>query len=125
MSELKYSEDHEWLILNDDGIATIGISDYAQQKLGDVVYIELPETGKQFSKDEESAVIESVKAASDIKSPISGTVVEINETLTDQPEIVNADPIGDGWFMKLKPENPGEIEELMDEEAYQTFIADL
>ena len=122
MSNLKYSEDHEWLILNDDGTVTIGISDYAQKQLGDVVYVELPETGHEANKDEEIAVVESVKAASDVKSPVSGTVLEVNDTLNDEPEKVNSDPIGEGWFFKMKPNDVAEIETLMDAASYQTFI---
>lgn len=125
MSNLKYSEDHEWLLVNDDGGVTVGISDYAQRQLGDVVYVELPEPGQQAGKDEEIAVVESVKAASDVKSPISGTVEAVNEALADEPEKVNADPLGEGWFLKLRPADAAEIEALMDEAAYESFIADL
>ena len=125
MSNLKYSEDHEWLLVNDDGGVTVGISDYAQRQLGDVVYVELPEPGRQAGKDEEIAVVESVKAASDVKSPISGTVEAVNEALADEPEKVNADPLGEGWFLKLRPADAAEIEALMDEAAYESFIADL
>jgi glycine cleavage system H protein len=125
MSELKYSKEHEWLVVNDDGSATVGITDFAQKKLGDIVYVELPEVGSQFNKDDDIAVVESVKAASDVKSPVSGTVTEINEVLNDEPEKVNSEPTGEGWFLKLKLDNPDEINELMDEEAYATFTADL
>ena len=92
MSELKYSKDHEWLRLDDDNMAVIGISNYAQEQLGDVVYVELPEVGKQVTVDEDMAVVESVKSASDVKAPVSGTVIEVNEQLNDEPEKVNADP---------------------------------
>ena len=125
MSNLKYSEDHEWLLVNDDGGATVGISDYAQRQLGDVVYVELPESGRQVGKDEEIAVVESVKAASDVKSPISGTIEAVNEALADEPEKVNADPLGEGWFLKLRPADAAEIEALMDQAAYESFIAGL
>ena len=125
MSNLKYSEDHEWLLVNDDGSVTVGISDYAQRQLGDVVYVELPAPGRQVGKDEEIAVVESVKAASDVKSPISGTVEAVNEALADEPEKVNADPLSEGWFLKLRPADAAEIEALMDEAAYESFIADL
>lgn len=125
MSNLKYSEDHEWLRANEDGSVTVGISDYAQKQLGDVVYVELPEPGRQVGRDEETAVVESVKAASDVKAPISGTVEAVNETLTDEPEKVNTDPLGEGWFLRLKPTDPAEIEALMDEPAYEAFIAGL
>ena len=125
MSNLKYSEDHEWLRANEDGSVTVGISDYAQKQLGDVVYVELPEPGRQVGRDEETAVVESVKAASDVKAPISGTVEAVNETLTDEPEKVNTDPLGEGWFLRLKPADPAEIEALMNEAAYEAFIAGL
>lgn len=122
MSGLKYSEDHEWLRVDDDTTVTIGITDYAQDQLGDVVYVELPEAGKQVTKDEDIAVVESVKAASDIKSPVSGSVLEINQQLSDEPEKVNTDPTGEGWFLKLKLDDPSEIDQLMDEAAYLSFI---
>lgn len=125
MSNLKYSEDHEWLRANEDGSVTVGISDYAQKQLGDVVYVELPEPGRQVGRDEETAVVESVKAASDVKAPISGTVEAVNETLTDEPEKVNTDPLGEGWFLRLRPTDPAEIAALMDEAAYEAFIAGL
>ena len=125
MNNLKYSEDHEWLRANEDGSVTVGISDYAQKELGDVVYVELPEPGRQVGRDEETAVVESVKAASDVKAPISGTVEAVNETLTDEPEKVNTDPLGEGWFLRLKPTDLAEIEALMDEAAYEAFIAGL
>ena len=124
MSDLKYSEDHEWLRLEDDATATVGITDFAQEQLGDVVYVELPEVGQQVAKDSDAAVVESVKAASDVKSPVSGTVLEVNTVLGDEPEIVNTDPTGDGWFMKLSLDNTDEIDQLMSEEEYLAFIKD-
>ena len=125
MSNLKYSEDHEWLLVNEDGSVTVGISDYAQKQLGDVVYVELPEVGRRVGKDEDTAVVESVKAASDVKSPISGTVQAVNEALSDEPEKVNTDPLGEGWFLKLQPADEAEIATLMDEAAYESFVAGL
>lgn len=122
MSDLKYSEDHEWLRIEDDTTVTVGITDFAQEQLGDVVYVELPEIGQQVTKDEDAAVVESVKAASDVKSPVSGTVLEINSLLNDEPERVNTEPTGEGWFMKLNIDNADEIEELMSEKEYQAFI---
>ncbi len=122
MLDLKYSTDHEWVYIDADGNAVIGISDFAQQELGDIVYVELPETGREVSKDEEVAVVESVKAASDVKMPVSGTVVEINATLTDSPELINSAPEGDGWFLKLAPANPDELNELMDADSYAKFV---
>ena len=120
MSDLKYSKDHEWVRVEGD-IAVIGISDYAQEQLGDVVFVELPDIGKAVKKDEEAAVVESVKAASEIYAPISGEVVEINDALTDAPETVNSDPTGEGWFMKIRIGDASEIAGLMDEAAYKTF----
>ncbi|HIF52266.1 MAG TPA: glycine cleavage system protein GcvH [Thiotrichaceae bacterium] len=122
MSEVKYSQDHEWLILNDDGIATVGITVYAQKELGDVVYVELPDMDKQVEKDDDVAVIESVKTASDIKSPISGVIVGINDDLNDDPEKVNADPQGEGWIFKLKLTDETEINQLMDESSYNAYV---
>lgn len=125
MSDMKYSKDHEWLLMDDDGSATVGITDFAQKKLGDIVYVELPEVDAQFSKDDDIAVVESVKAASDVMSPVSGTVIAINDALEDEPEKVNSNPTDEGWFLKLKLDDPDEINELMDEEEYNAFIADL
>ena len=120
MSDLKYSKDHEWVRVEGD-IAVVGISDHAQEQLGDVVFVELPDVGKAVKKDEETAVVESVKAASEIIAPISGEVVEVNDALTDAPETVNSDPTGEGWFMKIRIGDASEIAGLMDEAAYKTF----
>ena len=120
MSDLKYSKDHEWVRVEGD-IAVVGISDYAQEQLGDVVFVELPDIGKAVKKDEETAVVESVKAASEIYAPISGEVVEVNDALADAPETVNSDPTGEGWFMKIRIGDASEIDGLMDEAAYKTF----
>ena len=125
MSELKYTEEHEWLRLDEDGNVTIGISEFAQEQLGDVVFVELPELNQNIHAGEDVSVIESVKAAGDIKAPLDGTVVEINELLTEQPEIVNSDPLGDGLFFRLKPENVEDLEKYMDEDAYEEFLKDL
>ena len=124
MSDLKFSKDHEWLCVEDD-TATIGISDYAQEQLGDVVYVELPEIGQKFSIGAQAAVVESVKAASEIYAPASGEVVEVNNALDDNPALVNSDATGQGWFIKLKLDNAAELEALMDENSYQEFIAGL
>ena len=118
-SECKYVATHEWARLEEDGSVTVGISDHAQNALGDVVYVELPEDGQQVSAGEEAGVVESVKAASDIYAPITGVVVAVNEVLDDEPEKVNQDPYGEGWFFKLEPNDVGELEELLDAEAYQ------
>ena len=124
MSDLKFSKDHEWLCVEGD-TATIGISDYAQEQLGDVVYVELPEIGQKFSVGAQAAVVESVKAASEIYAPASGEVVEVNNALDDNPALVNSDATGQGWFIKLKLDNTAELEALMDKNSYQKFIAGL
>jgi len=110
---------HEWARWEEDGSVTVGISDHAQNALGDVVFVELPEDGQQVSAGEEAGVVESVKAASDIYAPITGVVIAVNEVLDDEPEKVNQDPYGEGWFFKLEPRDIGELEELLDAEAYQ------
>ena len=121
MADLKYSKEHEWVRVEGD-VAVVGISDYAQAQLGDVVFVELPEVGRQVAKDDEAAVVESVKAASEVYAPVSGEVVEVNDALGDEPEMVNRAPTGDGWFFKIRVEDPSEIDELMDEAAYQEFV---
>ena len=118
-TECRFLASHEWARLEEDGMVTIGISDYAQNALGDVVFVELPEEGQQIAAGEESGVVESVKAASDIYAPVSGVVVAINSALDDAPEKVNTDPYGEGWFFKLEPDDVAELEELLDGEAYQ------
>ncbi len=125
MSGIRFTEDHEWLRLEEDGTVTIGITDYAQDQLGDIVYIELPNAGEMLSSGSEAAVIESVKAAGEIKTPISGEVLAVNDTLVDKPEAVNFDPTASGWFFKLAPEDINELDQFMDEDAYQEFIRDL
>jgi glycine cleavage system H protein len=116
--ELKYAATHEWARLEEDGTVTVGISDHAQDALGDVVYVEQPEPGQQVVAGEEAGVVESVKAASDIFAPVSGSVTVVNSTLDDAPETVNQDPFGDGWFFKVQPDDVTELEELLDAEAY-------
>ena len=118
-TECKYLATHEWARLEEDGTVTVGITDHAQNALGHVVYVELPEDGQQISSGEEAGVVESVKAASDIYAPVSGTVVGINSALDDEPEKVNQDPYGEGWFFKLEPNDVGELEDLLDVEGYQ------
>ena len=125
MSNEKYTEDHEWLRLDDDGNITVGITNYAQEQLGDVVYVELPETGTSFEADSEMAVVESVKAVGDVKVPIAGEVTESNSRLLDEPELVNADPLGEGWFIKIIPKNVDDLEKLMDESDYNKYIGNL
>lgn len=121
---LKFTEDHEWVLLEGD-IATIGVSNYAQEQLGDVVFVEVPEVGSDLKKGEELAIVESVKAASEVYTPIGGEVIEVNTELEDTPTLVNEEPMGDGWFAKLKVTDPSEIDDLMDEEAYNSFIEGL
>jgi len=117
--ELRYAKSHEWARVEDDGTITVGISDHAQDALGDVVYVELPEVDAKVAASGEAGVVESVKAASDIYAPISGTIIAVNTTLEDAPETVNESPYGDGWFFKLKPNDLGELENLMDMSTYQ------
>ncbi|MFT7244067.1 MAG: glycine cleavage system H protein [Candidatus Azotimanducaceae bacterium] len=119
--ELRYAESHEWARVEDDGTVTIGISDHAQAALGDVVYVELPEVDAEVKANAEAGVVESVKAASDIYAPVSGTIIAINTALEDAPETVNESPYTDGWFFKLKPNDLGELESLLDMNAYQAF----
>ena len=121
MSVLRFTRDHEWVRLDGD-LAVIGISDYAQSQLGDVVYVELPEIGHRVEKGKEAAVVESVKAASEVYAPVSGEVAAVNDALTADPAKVNADPMGEGWFLKLRLDDPKEFEGLMDEEAYKRFV---
>lgn len=121
---LKFSKEHEWVRVEGD-VGTVGITDYAQQQLGDVVFVEVPEVGRTVEKGGEIAVVESVKAASDIYAPVGGEVVEANGALADSPGDVNVDPMGKAWFFKLKMSNPGELDELMDEAAYAEFVKGL
>ncbi|MCZ6526551.1 MAG: glycine cleavage system protein GcvH [Gammaproteobacteria bacterium] len=125
MSDTRFTEDHEWARLEEDGSVTVGISNYAQEQLGDVVYVELPDVGKIINAGAEAAVIESVKAAGDVKLPVTGKVIEINERLADEPELVNSSPQDEGWFLKLEPENAQAITNLMDESAYGEYIDNL
>ena len=119
-SNLKFLESHEWARAEEDGTVTVGISDHAQELLGDIVFVELPEVGKEISQSADVAIVESVKAASDVYSPLSGEVTEVNETLNDNPEIINASPYEDGWFFKIKPQDISEMEKLLDAGAYES-----
>jgi len=121
MTTIRFTKDHEYVSVDGD-IATVGITDYAQSQLGDVVYVELPAAGKALKQGDEAAVVESVKAASEVYAPVSGTVVEVNAGLPDTPSDVNEDPLGKGWFLKLRLSNPAELDGLMDEAAYQAHI---
>ena len=120
----RYTKDHEYIRVEGD-TATVGISDYAQEQLGDVVYVELPAVGKSLEKGAEAAVVESVKAASEVYAPVSGEVVEVNGALEGAPGTINEDPAGKGWFLKLKLKDPAELEGLMTEEQYREFVASL
>ena len=121
-TELKYAASHEWLRKDEDGSYTVGITEHAQELLGDMVFVELPEVGDTLSAGEECAVAESVKAASDIYSPLSGEVLAINDALEDSPELVNSDAFGDGWFFRVMPSDEAELENLLDADAYQDVI---
>lgn len=122
MSDLKFSKEHEWVRLEGD-IATVGISHFAQEQLGDVVFVELPDVGKQVVQDGDAAVVESVKAASEVYAPVSGEIVEVNGELEDDPELVNKSPTGEGWFMKIRLSDASELDGMMDEAAYNDFAA--
>ena len=118
---IKFSEDHEWVEVKGDDLVVIGITDFAQEQLGDLVYVELPEIGDECSRGENISVIESVKAASDLIAPVSGTIIEVNSRLEDEPELVTEDSMGEGWFIKVKLSNTSELDDLMDESAYNSF----
>src|SRR6476620_6455295 len=124
MASVKYSQEHEWISVEGD-VGTIGITPYAQEQLGDVVFVELPQAGRKVAKGEACAVVESVKAASDIYAPVSGEVVESNAALADSPGDVNTEPMGKGWFFKIKLSNKADLDGLMDEAAYAAFVKSL
>ena len=122
MSDLKYSREHEWVRLDGD-VATVGISQFAQEQLGDVVFVELPDLGKAVEQNGDAAVVESVKAASEVYAPLSGEVIEVNSKLEDDPELVNRAPTGDGWFIKIRLSDPSQLDGMMDEATYNEFVA--
>ena len=122
MSDLKYSREHEWVRLDGD-VATVGISQFAQEQLGDVVFVELPDLGKAVEQNGDAAVVESVKAASEVYAPASGEVIEVNSKLEDDPELVNRAPTGDGWFIKIRLSDPSQLDGMMDEATYNEFVA--
>ena len=124
MSETYYTEDHEWIRVEDD-TGTVGITNYAQGQLGDIVFVELPEVGKTLDAGDEAAVIDSVKAAAEVYAPVGGEVIEANDAVVEKPGLVNEDAMGDGWFFKIKIADAVELEDLMDEEAYKTFVESL
>lgn len=121
MPELRYTKDHEWVRLEGDS-ATVGITDHAQTALGDVVFVDLPEVGREVSAGEAIAVVESVKAASDVYAPIAGRIVEVNAGLTDNPALINSSPTAEGWFFRIEPKDAGEVGALMDDAAYARFV---
>jgi glycine cleavage system H protein len=120
--ELGYRETHEWVRNEGDGTVTVGITDYAQDSLGDIVYVELPELGDELDLGQEAGVVESVKAASDVFAPLTGTVIAVNEALEDTPEIINASPYGDGWFYRLRIADPAELDDLLDAQGYLEVV---
>ncbi|MEM7223093.1 MAG: glycine cleavage system protein GcvH [Pseudomonadota bacterium] len=124
MSGTKYTDDHEWVAVDGD-VATIGITNYAQEQLGDVVFVDLPDVDAEFSKGDEAGVIESVKAASELYAPVSGSVAEVNEALNDEPALLNSAPETDGWILKMKLSDAKELDELMDDAAYKELVASL
>lgn len=121
-SELKYTKTHEWVLVQDDDVVVVGITDYAQDMLGDIVFVDLPEVDSHVSLGEECAVVESVKTAADVYAPVSGVIVEVNSTLTDAPALLNRSPYDDGWIFKIKVEQEDEFEELLTHESYEEFI---
>jgi glycine cleavage system H protein len=121
-SELKYTKTHEWVRIDDDGLVTVGLTDHAQDLLGELVYVELPEIEADVSGGDDCGVVESVKAASDVYSPISGEIVEINTQLASAPELVNQDPYGAGWLFRIRPNDEGEIDEMLDADTYADHI---
>lgn len=123
MTTLKYTEDHEWLRAEGEDEVTIGITDHAQNALGDIVFVQLPEAGASFAAGDEAAVIESVKAAGELKMPLAGTVVAVNEALSDSPATVNEDPLGEGWFIRIRLDDPAALAGLLDQAAYDALIA--
>ncbi len=121
-TELKYTKSHEWVKTNDDGTVTVGITDNAQELLGDLVFVELPEEGSVLDAGDQCAVVESVKAASDVYAPISGEIIAVNASLEDEPELVNADAFGNGWLFRMKPEQPEQVASLMDADGYSETL---
>ncbi len=122
--DLRYSKEHEWVLV-EGNVATVGITDYAQEQLGEIVYVELPEVGEKVSKDDAFGVVESVKTVSDVYAPVSGSVIEVNDDLPGNPELLNDDPYGDGWMLKIEMSDPDELEDLMTSEEYERYVAEL
>jgi glycine cleavage system H protein len=122
MSETRFTEEHAWVRIEEDGMAVVGISEYAQEQLGDVVYVQLPDIGRDLQQGEDCTMLESVKTTSDVKCPMSGRVIEVNELLLDAPEKLNEAPLAEGWLFKLEPADEAEFEDLMDGEDYEDFV---
>ena len=125
MAETRYTSDHEWVRLEDDGTLTVGITDHAQEALGDIVFVELPEIDRQVAEGESFATVESTKAASDVFAPLAGRIAEINDSIVEDPGLINRDPQGEGWFLRMEPGDEDNFESLMDEEAYQALLETL
>ena len=125
MAETRYTSDHEWVRLEDDGTLTIGITDHAQEALGDIVFIELPQPARDVAEGESCATVESTKAASDVYAPVAGKISEINESIVEDPGLINRDPMGEGWFWRMEPADEDNFDDLMDEEAYQALLETL
>lgn len=125
MSSVRYTEDHAWVEIDDEGVATVGISDYAQEQLGDIVYVQLPDIGRDVVQGEDAVMIESVKTTGEVKCPIGGRVIEVNEALAESPQRVNEAPLDDGWLYKLEPTDESEFEDLMDNDDYDDFVSSL
>lgn len=125
MSDLRYAEEHEWIRVEDGEVGVVGISNYAQEQLGDIVFVELPEPGKSVARGEVAVEVESVKAASEVYSPLDGEIVEVNAALADDPSLVNSDPTGTGWMIKIRLSDASQLDGLMDEAAYNEYVAGL
>jgi glycine cleavage system H protein len=125
MAETRYTSDHEWVRLEDDGTLTIGITDHAQESLGDIVFIELPQPAREVAEGESCATVESTKAASDVYAPVAGKISEVNEAIVEDPGLINRDPMGEGWLWRMEPGDEDNFEDLMDEEAYQALLETL
>ncbi len=122
-ADLKYTKSHEWVRREDDGSVTVGITHHAQEQLGDMVFVEVPEIGRELAANQAAAVVESVKAASDVYSPVAGRVVAANSALADAPELINRDPFGEGWILRLAPKSPADVDVLLDREGYLALVA--
>lgn len=125
MRDIRYTDEHVWVTVDDDGVVTVGISDYAQEQLGDIVYVQLPDVGRDLEPGEDAVMIESVKTTGEVRSPIAGRVIEVNETLSDEPQRVNESCMEDGWLFRLEPADETQVEALMDADEYEDFVSDL